>query len=270
MDDSKPAGRRLTKKPPHPGVVSPALPSLHSFDNGRYDNQSLHSQRSSGSLQRSASTASPYPRSYNAAGHVRTGTTPAANFTSSNTSLDHQIASGPFPSIGGSSSDLQAPAGQYAPSGQQFSIASRPLTEKTSQELVGAPFDASGVFNKFDSTKATGFQSSQRRPPPPPLSHTAPADPRAMTTPNLRSSASYSANEKQTPRVGENQLISPKRYSDETRDPKLRKKSGFSNFINGLVGSPRRIDISAPANPVHVTHVGYDNQTGQFTVSGTM
>jgi len=78
-------------------------------------------------------------------------------------------------------------------------------------------------------------------------------------------------NEKTTPRVSENQLISPKRYSDETKEIKgsmIRKKSGFSGFLSNIgVGSPRGLKISAPENPVHVTHVGYDNQTGQFTVS---
>lgn len=78
-------------------------------------------------------------------------------------------------------------------------------------------------------------------------------------------------NEKAPPRVGENQIISPKRYSDESKDPKqgmMRKKSGFSGFINSMgIGSPRGVKISAPENPVHVTHVGYDNKTGQFTVS---
>lgn len=76
-------------------------------------------------------------------------------------------------------------------------------------------------------------------------------------------------NEKAPPRVGENQIISPKRYSDESKDPKqgmMRKKSGFSGFINSMgIGSPRGVKISAPENPVHVTHVGYDNKTGQFT-----
>ena len=78
-------------------------------------------------------------------------------------------------------------------------------------------------------------------------------------------------NEKTAPRVGENQLISPKRYSDESKELKggmIRKKSGFSGFLNNIgVGSPRGVKISAPENPVHVTHVGYDNETGQFTVS---
>jgi p21-activated kinase 1 len=47
----------------------------------------------------------------------------------------------------------------------------------------------------------------------------------------------------------------------------MRKKSGFSGFMNSLVGSPKKPVISAPENPVHVTHVGYDSSTGQFTVS---
>ncbi len=77
--------------------------------------------------------------------------------------------------------------------------------------------------------------------------------------------------ERTPPRVSENQLISPKRYSDETKESRqgmTRKKSGFSGFMSSIgVSSPRVMKISAPENPVHVTHVGYDNQTGQFTVS---
>ncbi|KAI9888922.1 MAG: signal transducing kinase of the PAK [Vezdaea aestivalis] len=59
-----------------------------------------------------------------------------------------------------------------------------------------------------------------------------------------------------------------KRYSDEAKDSKpalLKKKNGFSNFVTSLVGSPRRVNISAPENPIHVTHVGFDNDTGQYT-----
>jgi hypothetical protein len=57
------------------------------------------------------------------------------------------------------------------------------------------------------------------------------------------------------------------RYSDEARETnKLKKKSGFSSFMNNLVGTPRKPTISAPENPVHVTHVGYDQNTGEFTV----
>ncbi|KAF4637198.1 hypothetical protein G7Y89_g868 [Cudoniella acicularis] len=239
--------RRLTKKPP-PGC----------------DNSSLRSQKSSGSLQRAPSAPAPtgpYSKSHTL-GHNRTTTSPnPAAYASSNSSLDHQI-SGPSPA----GSEYSAPSSK---SGNRLST--RPLSEKTSQELIGAPFDGFGILNHLDSSKVTGYQSSLRRPPPPPLSHTSP-DPRGVGPP-LRQSASFTAgdrmNEKTAPRVGENQLISPKRYSDESKEPKsgmLRKKSGFSGFMNQIgIGSPRGVKISAPENPVHVTHVGYDQDTGQFT-----
>jgi p21-activated kinase 1 len=268
MEEIKTTTRRLTKKPP-PG--SSAAANLN-FDVRSNDNQSLRSQRSSGSLQRAASAATSYTsRAHPSFGHSRKTTSPnPAAYTSSNSSLDRQI-SGPSPIL--ASSEFGAPAGQGG--GKRNSNTTRlSLNEKTSQELIGAPFDGFGILNHIDSTKGTGYQNALRRPPPPPLSHTSP-DPQMMSPP-LRQSASFSAgdrmmNEKTTPRIGENQLISPKRYSDESKEPKsgmIRKKSGFSSFMAGIgVGSPRGVKISAPENPVHVTHVGYDNQTGQFTVS---
>jgi p21-activated kinase 1 len=264
MEEIKTSSRRLTKKPP-PGSIAAANLTI---DVRGTDNQSLRSHRSSASLQRAPSA--PYPRSQGQYSHSRTTTSPHPTaFASSNSSLDHQV-SGPSPVL--ASSEFVAPQGQGGAKGNP----TRPLSEKTSQELIGAPFDGSSILNQFDSSKASGYQNSLRRPPPPPLSHTTP-DPRMMSPP-LRQSASFSAgdkmNEKQPPRVSENQLISPKRYSDETKEAKpgvIRKKSGFSGFMSSIgVGSPRGVKISAPENPVHVTHVGYDNQTGQFTVSTEM
>ncbi|KAK8034587.1 STE/STE20/PAKA protein kinase [Apiospora rasikravindrae] len=159
----------------------------------------------------------------------------------------------------------------------------QPLSSKTSEELVGAPFDGTSILNHLESTKTSplpsfGSNSSNRRPPPPPLIHaqTSP-DPR-HASPQLRHSTSFSRDSpmamslsekaQQGPRIGESQLTGPKRYSDETKEPKpgvLRKKSGFSGLMSTLVGSPKKPVISAPENPVHVTHVGYDSSSGQFT-----
>ncbi|KAL8648298.1 MAG: hypothetical protein Q9226_006056, partial [Calogaya cf. arnoldii] len=103
---------------------------------------------------------------------------------------------------------------------------------------------------------------------PPPLSHTSP-DPR-LISPQLRQSASFStvdrSNTDITPPRSDLGLTASKRYSDEgkTSGP-WRKKSGFSSFVNSVLGSPRQVKISAPGNPVHVTHVGFDNETGKFT-----
>lgn len=264
MEDIKTSTRRLTKKlPPNYAATSNLL-----IDVRNNDSQSLRSQRSSGSLQRAPSA--PYPRSHHPLGHTRQTTSPnPAAYASSSSSLERQI-SGPSPILA-NSQFVASPIGQGG--GNRTSYPTRPLRGQTSDEFIGAPFDGSGIRNHIDSTKAPGYNNPVRRPPPPPLSHTAP-DPR-VTSPPLRQSASFSAgdrmNEKTPPRVGENQLISPKRYSDESKEPKqgmIRKKSGFSGFMSSIgVSSPRGIKISAPENPVHVTHVGYDNQTGQFTVS---
>lgn len=53
---------------------------------------------------------------------------------------------------------------------------------------------------------------------------------------------------------------------DGTAPPKnTRKKSGLSALMSNVLGSPKKMSISAPENPVHLTHVGYDNETGEFT-----
>jgi p21-activated kinase 1 len=190
-------------------------------------------------------------------------------FASSNTSLDRQY---PANSPDLSSIEFSVPPRLAQTPAKRYSNPSRPLSEKTSDELLGAPFDGTTILNHFNSTKATGYQNSQRRPPPAPLAQTTPHP--AIMSPQLKQSASFTAGEKSNektspPRAADNQVASPKRYSDEAKDSKptvLRKKSGFSAMLSSMVGSPRRVNISAPENPVHVTHVGFDAQSGQFTV----
>ena len=89
---------------------------------------------------------------------------------------------------------------------------------------------------------------------------------------SLRQSASFSAFNRMDPLTNRPENDKPysntKRLSDEgnpTKPTGRSKKASFSTFVNNMLGSPRGIKISAPENPVHVTHVGYDNQTGQFT-----
>ncbi|POS82322.1 hypothetical protein EPUL_005388 [Erysiphe pulchra] len=109
--------------------------------------------------------------------------------------------------------------------------------------------------------------SLRRRPKPKPLA----------SNPDLhqiRQSASFTngakMNETSSSNIVDGQAKFTKRYSDEAKDIKsgtAKKKSGFSGFISTTfgVGSVKNVKISAPENPVHVTHVGYDNQTGKFT-----
>ncbi|KAF3917826.1 PAK-2p27 [Dactylellina cionopaga] len=61
---------------------------------------------------------------------------------------------------------------------------------------------------------------------------------------------------------------SPKRLSDEARhptNPTGKKKGGLSGFFSFGDKPLKKVEISRPSNPVHVTHVGYDFETGEFT-----
>lgn len=174
--------------------------------------------------------------------------------------------------MAGSQFVAPSPSGPGGGNGLSNPTLTRALGDSSADELIGAPFNGSEILDRLDSSKVTGYHTALRKPPPPPLAQPSP-NPAGSGAP-LQHSASFSVGDKsseKTPRIADNQLVSPKRYSDETREPRqgmIRKKSGFSGFMNSIgVGSPRGVKISAPENPVHVTHVGYDNQTGQFTVS---
>ncbi|KAI5861378.1 Pkinase-domain-containing protein [Durotheca rogersii] len=171
-------------------------------------------------------------------------------------------------------------SGDQRLSGSQFH---QPLSSQTPEEFVGAPFDGNSILSHFDAAKSPAYPRHpphpRTAPPPlPPPSHAPPSntspDPSGMSPP-LRHSASFSAldtnmsEKSHGARVNETQVAPPKRYSDEGKELKgpgvLRKKSGFSGLMSTLVGSPKKPVISAPENPVHLTHVGYDSSTGQFT-----
>lgn len=141
---------------------------------------------------------------------------------------------------------------------------------------VGAPFNASTVDEALHASTTAGARghAGPRRPSPPQHSHTFNADqPARLKAPALRQSASFTAlaRKMDTPPSG---TKSPRtnRYSDEGDAAKKRlsgggkKKGTFSSFMSNLVSSPRRPTISTPTNPMHVTHVSIDNETGEFTV----
>jgi p21-activated kinase 1 len=272
MDDpsgsnGKPARRRgtLTKQPP-PSVLS--------------SRPSLRKPQSNTSLQRHPS-APIYPRSHTPTSfsnrdlHQRTK---SSAYGSSSSSLE-QASSGPSPasnSVNYGFSSTSAPP--YLSQNPQNTTPAQGSNDRTTTDnLIGAPFDARGLLSSLDPSlsSSSGYAGSQtsasRRPEPPPLNHT-------HTSPDLRFHQvrqSQSFNQggqgvmEVTPPRSENDTVSPKRYSDDASGKQSgahRKKSGFSSFMNSMLGSPRTIKISAPENPVHMIHVGYDNATGQFTV----
>ncbi|KAI9709656.1 MAG: hypothetical protein M1812_007634 [Candelaria pacifica] len=265
MEAASAGKRRLSKKPP-PSLGSPRFDAA--------EDHSLGSESSTSPLRRSPSAPGQYPRSYGDTGRHRsaTSTTPGA-YASSSSSLDlHNSKRSPHPNNmdGGPKPEQSFAYPSAAEYERKYSPSmSQTLNEKSSGEIIGAPYGSYDTLGSIDSAKGSGYQTSLRRPPPPPLSHTSP-DTRVMS-PSLRQSSSFSAGDQTdaTPPRSENGTTSPKRYSGDASGLKsgtvFRKKSGFSSFMNSMLGSPRRINISAPENPVHVTHVGFDSETGQFT-----
>lgn len=144
------------------------------------------------------------------------------------------------------------------------------MTNKPSDELIGPSFDAQAIYNTIGSAQhPPARQQHPHRPPP--LLHSATLDPRLLS-PKLRQSQSSTAlgrkMERITPPRSDSGMKSPRqRWSDEAKPETGKKKGIFSSMMNGVLGSPRRPTISTPTNPMHVTHVSIDNETGQYTVS---
>ncbi|KAL6714430.1 signal transducing kinase of the PAK [Lecanora helva] len=227
--------KRLTKQPP-PGVST---------------NNSMN-QNITSSLHRQPSTSQSPASSQDSQDHRRT----PSYHTSSSSSLERS----PHPSNHTQHSDSYTNRYPYA--------ARQSLDDITPDEFNAHP----GTLSTLDSTKASGYQNSLRRPGPPPLSYTTPNA--KIMSPSLRQSASFSVDDRSAtnatpPDTDSASTSSSKRYSDEAGKSSMpwKKKSTLSSFFGNVLGSPRSnsVKISAPENPVHVTHVGFDNDTGQFT-----
>jgi p21-activated kinase 1 len=260
--------RRLTKKPPSyqhsrssSGVDGPEPPSIQS-------------KRSSQSLRRAPSA--PYARStHSNPSNASSPRHPPATQRSDQSpitpqgefSVSHNFAY-PLPQRNNG-----GPNGIVKPS--QPAVAVPRAEASSSDDLIGAPFDGAAILNRIEATKnVPPSQAPPRQNLPPSLVKAGP-DARAAAPPRLRTSTSFSnmdpsiADKVQGGRQqADGASGGAKRFSDEAKDGRtgvLRKKSGFSGFMNSLVGSPKKPVISAPENPVWVTHVGYDSMTGQFT-----
>lgn len=165
----------------------------------------------------------------------------------------------------------------------------------TSEEFVGAPFDGAAILSRIEETSTptptplhnphslavrtmqapTSNSGSASNASTPLAGNSSTSIVSAPVTATASPTPSHEMSEKTTSapltvntKSAESQFSISKRFSDENKDLKpgvLRKKSGFSGLLTSLVGSPKKPLISAPENPVHLTHVGYDSNTGQFT-----
>ncbi|KAI9795252.1 MAG: signal transducing kinase of the PAK [Piccolia ochrophora] len=266
--------KRITKNPPASNSATSQSPSHH------YPSVQIARAPSAPSPSRSRARDGDGAT----AGHQRRTTSPHPAALASRSSLERHASTRQGV---GAPLDRAAPSYQYhnQASPQMYLVDDRASNEVNRSGPEGT-LDGSGASSSsLDSNQASNQASPQvstqapsrqkslrslRRPKPPSQTRTNPGP--KFTMPALRQSASFSAGDRSmeiTPPRSDNGSTGSKRYSDEAREQKapagLRKKSGFSTFMNNMLGSPRRINISHPENPVHVTHVGYDNRTGQFT-----
>ncbi len=224
---------------------------------------------------RSPSLPSSTTKSNPTALHHRTPTLPSPA-ASSRTSID-SIALGNSRAARNNHQDTYLQEPQFTP------------TSKIPTDLLGQRFDSAAIISNLDAVQYPSHEAPPPRLQPIPQLVTQHSDITAsrptqpvhtrsasstitLANPEVRLSQSLAATGRRMEDIasphGELGGRSPRqRLSDEVKDTKaLKKKSGFSTFMNTLVGTPRRPAISAPENPVHVTHVGYDQETGEFTV----
>lgn len=231
--------RRGTLSRQHPPSTLTTRPSLR-----KHSSQSVLQRAPSDPVYTRSTTALQSTRDY----HQRS----QSNALASSTSSLSQTSSRPSPTI--HSTDFFSPTSNAYQSQTPFPPAPYTLDDKIGALTMQ---ESANTFN---------------RPSLPPHTHTSPD----LRFHQLRQSQGYTHGivgvMETTPPRSENGTMSPKRIS--TGDSQMirpiraqRKKSGFSSFMNNMLGSPRGIRISAPENPTHITHVCFDNKTGQFKVS---
>ncbi|KAJ4378016.1 signal transducing kinase of the PAK [Neocucurbitaria cava] len=199
----------------------------------------------------------------------------ASYFTSPNQGLGIQSASLSADTQAAGSSLRRSPSLTPVHEHQRAANAKYPPAQAPSPSIahlppasVGEPFKA--IVEEALYASHSSNTAGPRRPAGPQHSQTADQPPR-FRSPNLRQSASFNTlvRKMDTPPSG---TKSPRnRYSDDGDTAKKRRSDGgkkkgtFSTFMSSMLGSPRRPTISTPTNPMHVTHVSIDNETGEFT-----
>ncbi|KAK3705724.1 signal transducing kinase of the PAK [Vermiconidia calcicola] len=234
--------KKLTKRAPTFDTHLRRSPSLPSNSRARSNsNQTAQSQKS----------------------HTRSPTLPDTASQRSINSYIHQDSPG-------------GAVGSY-PNESRFSV-----SKKTSTDLLGQRFDSAAILHNLNAVSYNHEpQQAQQHPSPQSIQHTSswPSQPHhsrgsgssaTLANQGVRLSESLAATGRRMEDItsphGDLSSRNPRHLPDEGKESKLlKKKSGFSSFMNNLVGTPRRPAISAPENPVHVTHVGYDQETGEFT-----
>ncbi|KAI9717460.1 MAG: signal transducing kinase of the PAK [Chrysothrix sp. TS-e1954] len=201
------------------------------------------------------------------------------NATSQGTAIDTSLRTSPSsPNYRSFSRNFQAPV-NYNPTAVNHQ---QPRDYSAFLDLSDGPGQPEPAPNNqlkpattFDQINGinTASREQLRRPTNPRNSVSESA--RRLVSPRLRHSASFAPGSKNTmdpsssprqdpiPATGHQRLS----ISEEPPGPakSQRKRTGLAKFVSSMRGSQSKVAISKPENPVHLTHVGFDNQTGKLT-----
>lgn len=226
----------------------------------------LKNYQSTTSLKRHPS-APVYPRSPGSGGrdHFRTRSN---QYGSSSSSLD-QSSSGPSPVLADSSESSYLASSSNSGQSRPPHAGRFSLNDRSSDDIAGTSFETRGMLGALEENAGETDKRFYGQLKGAGSNHSSP-DQRSRQT--LRQSQSFTNFDRMdiyNNRSENEKSPNTKRASDGVGGAKghggRSKKASFSSFVNNMLGAPRGVKISAPENPVHVTHVGYDNQTGQFT-----
>lgn len=231
-----------------------------------FSSRILRSHQSTTSLKRTPS-APVYPRSSHSGSRDHSRSRSNAQFPGSSSSSLEQTSGGPSPSHDESTGFFSG-------------LASRARNRNSNRysyhetDEITAPYETRGMLSALDENSAETTEPHSLKKPVLRSHYTSPPDTRGRHS--LRQSASFTTlgqrkmdHDQFAHREIERAPDGDKRNSDDGNGssvPRARhdRKTSFSRFVEKFRPSSS-VKISAPENPVHVTHVGYDNQTGQFT-----
>jgi p21-activated kinase 1 len=188
-----------------------------------------------------------------------------------------------IPSSGAPISELvpQRPAPRPPPGAQRISNSSRGhSTTQSLSSLSASPIHETSRLSPPVSKRPPPPLATNSYPITPPMQHPAEISGISQSarfpsngspaTPNHRSRRSDSR--KSDGASPQNSRGSPRAHSDEYGSAKS-DKSIFGKFVSGMtkgLGSSsskkEKMEISTPYDPVHLTHVGFNYHTGEFTV----
>lgn len=153
-----------------------------------------------------------------------------------------------------------------AESNQKPSVPPRPSISKSSST------------NSLNGEPTSPNSPSMGRRPPPPVRKSPPDSPSIPSSNKLSNdiginsvipgTALYNQDYSLIPTNATQTLVNSQSQNSTEKEGKL--KGLFSNIVNSVQGilqkdTVGKMDISSPYNPVHITHVGYNQDTGEFT-----